>query len=300
MRHNVKRTIYFCFNPDNPLPTQVINTLKQLSQFVADCKAHRKTIGVVPTMGALHAGHLSLVKASLAQADVTIATIFVNPTQFAPTEDLADYPRTLDQDVQQLGQLGNVVVFAPEQSEVYPPDATASVIPPTIAKKLEGEFRPTHLAGVATVVLKLLNMTQADKAFFGQKDFQQVAVVKQMVKDLNVPCEICTCPIIRDDDGLALSSRNVYLSDEEREVALTLNKTLDNIEAQIKSGLTDGFEVITEMRQMLIDGGVDSIDYAIVANPINLETSDPIRLPVVALIAAHVGKTRLIDNRIIE
>ena len=251
-------------------------------------------------MGALHAGHLSLVKASLSQADVTIVTIFVNPTQFAPTEDLAAYPRHLDNDLQQLEQLGDIVVFAPSEAEVYPADATTRVIPPTISKKLEGEFRPTHFAGVATVVLKLLNMTQADKAFFGQKDFQQVAVVKQMVKDLNVPCEICTCPIVRDADGLALSSRNAYLSEEERAIALTLNRTLDKIESMVKSGLTDGFEVITEMRQMLIDGGVDVIDYAIVANPVDLETSDPISLPVVALIAAHVGKTRLIDNRIIE
>ena len=300
MQHNVSWSICFYFYLDSSLPTQVIHSLNQLIQFVADCKASRKTIGVVPTMGALHVGHVSLAKASLQQTDVTIVTIFVNPTQFAPTEDLAAYPRTLDQDLQQLEQLGTVVVFAPDQSEMYPPDATTSLIPPAIAKKLEGEFRPTHFAGVVTVVLKLLNMTQADKAFFGQKDFQQVAVVKQMVKDLNVPCEICTCPIVRDDDGLALSSRNAYLSEQEREVALTINKTLDNIEAQIKSGLTDGFEVITEMRQMLIDGGVDSIDYAIVANPVDLETSDPISLPVVALIAVHVGKTRLIDNRIIE
>lgn len=282
------------------MPTQVIETLTKLKQFVADCRGHRKTIGIVPTMGALHAGHLSLVKASLSQADVTIVTIFVNPTQFAPTEDLAAYPRHLDNDLQQLEQLGDIVVFAPSEAEVYPADATTRVIPPTISKKLEGEFRPTHFAGVATVVLKLLNMTQADKAFFGQKDFQQVAVVKQMVKDLNVPCEICTCPIVRDADGLALSSRNAYLSEEERVIALTLNKTLDEIESMVKSGLTDGFEVITEMRQMLIDGGVDVIDYAIVANSVDLETSDPISLPVVALIAAHVGKTRLIDNRIIE
>ena len=282
------------------MPTQVIETLSKLKQFVAGCKEHRKSIGVVPTMGALHSGHLSLVKASLSQADVTSVTIFVTPTQFAPTEDLAAYPRNLDDDLQQLGQLGDVIVFAPSEAEVYPAGSTTRLIPPAISKKLEGEFRPTHFAGVATVVLKLLNMTQADKAFFGQKDFQQVAVVKQMAKDLNVPCEICTCPIVRDADGLALSSRNVYLSAEERVIALTLNKTLDEIESLIKSGLTDGFEVITEMRQMLIDGGVDVIDYAVVANPVDLETSDPISLPVVALIAAHVGKTRLIDNRIIE
>ena len=288
------------------MPTQVIQTLQQLSDFVTDCKQHLKTIGVVPTMGALHAGHLSLVKASLSQTDITIVTIFVNPTQFAPTEDLAAYPRSLEGDIQQLEQLAtleqssDVVVFAPDESEVYPPDASSRLVPPSIAKKLEGEFRPTHFAGVAMIVLKLLNMTQADKAFFGQKDFQQVAVVKQTLKDLNVACEICVCPIVRESDGLAMSSRNAYLTAQERAVALSINQTLDEIQKQIRSGLTDGFEVITEMRQMLIDGGVDSIDYAIVANPVDLETSDPIRLPVVALIAVHVGKTRLIDNRIIE
>ena len=283
------------------MPSQVIQTLKQLSDFVTNCKQQLKTIGVVPTMGALHAGHLSLVKASLSQTDITIVTIFVNPTQFAPTEDLAAYPRTLEDDIgNSLSSWRDVVVFAPDESEVYPPEASTRLIPPNIAKKLEGEFRPTHFAGVATVVLKLLNMTQADKAFFGQKDFQQVAVVKQTLKDLNVACEICVCPIVRDPDGLAMSSRNAYLTDQERAVALSLNQTLNQIEAQIQAGLTDGFEVITEMRQMLIDGGVDSIDYAIVANPVDLETSDPIRLPVVALIAVHVGKTRLIDNRIIE
>ena len=183
------------------MPIQVIRTLNQLNELVADCKQHLRTIGVVPTMGSLHAGHLSLVKASLSQTDVTIVTIFVNPTQFAPTDDFDAYPRNLEHDIKQLEPLGEVIVFAPEAAEVYPPDATTRLVPPAIAKKLEGEFRPTHFAGVATVVVKLLNMTQADKAFFGQKDFQQVAVVKQTTKDLNMACEICVCPIARDPDG---------------------------------------------------------------------------------------------------
>ena len=253
-------------------------------------------------MGALHRGHLSLVEQSLEASDETIVTIFVNPTQFAAGEDLDQYPRTLDADIELLDSISgsrDLTVFAPSAEEVYPTGCTTSVVPPAIAKKLEGEFRPTHFAGVATVVLKLLNMTQADKAFFGQKDFQQVAVVKQMVKDLNVPTEIVVCPIIRDPDGLAMSSRNAYLSRDERQIALTLNQTLDDIESQVKQGLRDGFEVITEMRQQLIDGGVDSIDYAVIANPVSLETCDPIELPAVALIAVHVGKTRLIDNRLI-
>lgn len=250
-------------------------------------------------MGALHPGHLSLVEASNAESDVTIATIFLNPTQFAPTEDLEAYPKPLEDDLAKLENAGVQYAFVPSKSEMYPDDFSTKVVPPTVAKRLEGEFRPTHFGGVVTVVLKLINLTQADIAFFGQKDFQQVMVIKQMVKDLNVPVEIRVCPIIRESDGLALSSRNVYLSSEEREIALSLSNTLDHVEAQIKQGQRDGFEVLTEMRQMLIDAGVESIDYATIANPQTLEMCDPIELPAVALIAAYVGKTRLIDNRMI-
>jgi pantoate--beta-alanine ligase len=250
-------------------------------------------------MGALHQGHLSLVKQSLSQSDETIVTIFVNPTQFAPTDDWDQYPRPLESDLEKLHRAGVKYVFAPPSVEMYPPEFSTGVLPPEAAKKLEGEFRPSHFAGVATVVLKILNLTQADKAFFGQKDFQQALVIERMVEDLNLPTEICKCPIVRDADGLALSSRNVYLSESERAIALSLNKTLEHIEKLILSGLTDGFEAITEMRQMLIDGGVERIDYAVVADPRTLETVDPIRVPVVALVAAHVGSTRLIDNRVI-
>lgn len=282
------------------MPTTVIQTCELLTQFVRQCRTNGDSIGVVPTMGALHEGHLGLVRTSLETTDVTIVTVFVNPTQFAPGEDLTAYPRTLEADIQKLETCGEVVVFAPLESEMYPADATTQIIPPAISKKLEGEFRPSHFGGVATIVLKLLNVTQADVAFFGQKDFQQVAVVKQMVRDLNVPTKIEACPIVRAADGLALSSRNVYLSQAEREIALSINQTLDAIESEINGGLRDGFEVITEMRQSLIDAGVDSIDYAIVADPVTLETRDPIELPVVALVAVHVGKTRLIDNRLIK
>ena len=284
------------------MPIQVIRTISELSQHVKKLKSNQETIGVVPTMGALHQGHLSLVERSLTQTDKTIVTVFVNPTQFAANEDLDKYPRTLESDLENLQTMEGaekIAVFAPTNEEVYPADFSTQVQPPKVSKKLEGEFRPSHFGGVATVVLKLLNMTQATFAFFGQKDFQQVAVIKQMVKDLNVPTQIVTCPIVRDPDGLAMSSRNAYLSTEHRIIALSISKTLNEIEKQISGGLRDGFEVITEMRQMLIDGGVDSIDYAIIANPETLETSDPIELPAVALIAVHVGSTRLIDNRVI-
>jgi len=251
-------------------------------------------------MGALHEGHLGLARVSVEQTDVTVATIFVNPTQFAPGEDLDKYPRQLEQDTKLLASVGITHIFCPQADVMYPPGSSTSVLPPKIAKKLEGEFRPTHFGGVATIVLKLLNIVRPHVAFFGQKDYQQVAVIRKMVADLNVPVEIVACPIIRDDDGLALSSRNVYLSDEERKIALSLSATLRDAKEKIESGSRDGYEIVTEMRQSLIDSGVTSIDYVAVANPKTLETSDPIELPVVLLIAAYVGKTRLIDNFIVD
>lgn len=250
-------------------------------------------------MGALHEGHLSLARASVAETDVTVATIFVNPTQFAPGEDLSKYPRQLEADLKLLAEAGVQYVFNPQAETMYPPNSSTSIAPPKISRKLEGEFRPTHFGGVATIVLKLFNIVGPNVAFFGQKDFQQVAVVSQMVRDLNVPVEIRTCPIVRDTDGLALSSRNIYLSKDEREIALTINKTLAHVQKQIEDGQRDGFEVVTEMRQMLIDGGVSSIDYAAVVDPLTLESSDPIQLPVALLIAVYVGKTRLIDNCVV-
>lgn len=278
----------------------VLTTCGDLAKVVDELKSNQQTIGVVPTMGALHEGHLSLVRHSLSEMDETIVTIFVNPTQFAPTDDLDKYPRPLDDDIRMLTAEGVKYVFAPSNHEMYGAGFSTEVVPPNVAKKLEGEFRPNHFAGVATVVLKLLNLTQANKAFFGQKDYQQGLVIERMVADLNVPTKIVICPIVRDADGLALSSRNAYLSQHERDVALALSQTLDHAEQLIGSGLTDGFEVITEMRQMLIDAGVERIDYAVVADPQTLETVDPITRPVVALLAAHVGETRLIDNRIIH
>ena len=281
------------------MPIQPITTVSDLRSLTDGFKSKQQTIGVVPTMGALHEGHLSLVRESLKSCDQTIVTIFVNPTQFGPNEDLRNYPRPPAADYAKLEALGVEHIFAPADDEVYPRGFSTTIAPPKVAGKLEGEFRPTHFAGVATVVLKLLNMTQADSAFFGQKDYQQVLVVQTMVADLNINVDIRVCPIVRESDGLALSSRNVYLSEEERKIALTLSRTLDHVQALVGQGQTDGFEVVTEMRQMLIDGGVTSVDYAVVADPKTLNTAEKISLPVVALIAAHVGETRLIDNRII-
>ena len=223
------------------IPT-VISEPAKMRALTDGLKQKGKTVGCIPTMGALHEGHLSLARASVAATDVSVATIFVNPTQFAPGEDLDSYPRRLEEDLQLLGSIGVDYVFCPQAETMYPAGSSTSVVPPKISKKLEGEFRPTHFAGVATIVLKLLNIVGPTTAFFGQKDFQQVAVIKQMVADFDVPVKIETCPIVRDDDGLALSSRNAYLSEDEREIALTINRTLKHIQQQIQDGQRDSFE----------------------------------------------------------
>ncbi len=277
-----------------------INDLHALAQLTNGFRKSNKTIGLVPTMGALHEGHLSLVDQALQETDETIVTIFVNPSQFAAGEDLDQYPRTLEADLEKLAEVGAQHVFVPTADLVYPPGFSTSITPPQVAARLEGEFRPTHFSGVATVVLKLFNMTRADVAFFGQKDYQQVCVLRAMTADLNVNVQMRVCPIVREADGLALSSRNRYLDADQRKTALVLYQTLQHTRDLITGGLNDGFEIVTEMRQMLIDGGVDNIDYAVVANPQTLETADFIDGPVVALVAAHVGKTRLIDNLMIQ
>ena len=276
-----------------------ISTLEALRELTDGFRKANKTIGLVTTMGALHEGHLSLVRQSLDETDETIVTIFVNPSQFTAGEDLDQYPRTLDADLEKLAAVGVKHVFVPDGALMYPSGFSTSIVPAKVAAVLEGEFRPTHFAGVATVVLKLFNMTRADVAFFGQKDYQQACVIRAMVEDLNVNTKVRVCPIIREADGLALSSRNRYLDAEQRKTALVLHKTLQHVRDLITSGQNDGFEIVTEMRQMLIDGGVDCIDYAVVADPATLETADFIDGKVVALIAAYVGKTRLIDNLVI-
>lgn len=289
-------------NTSKSLSTEikVFQTCEMMRWHCQQQKSAGKSIGIVPTMGALHAGHLSLVAAANDSTDETVVTIFVNPTQFAQGEDLAAYPRNLTADLEHLRALGVATVFAPTNEEMYPPGCSSRVMPSEVANQLEGEFRPIHFSGVATIVLKLLNVTSADRAFFGQKDFQQLQVVKRMVADLNVPTEIVTCPIIREADGLALSSRNVYLSGDERGRALTLFRTLNHAKNRILGGERDGYALMSEMRQLLIDGGVSGIDYAVVANPDTLENYHMIKLPAVALVAACVGKTRLIDNILIE
>ncbi len=285
---------------EDKLNIEVIRDIAHLSTTVDRITRQGERIGVVPTMGALHTGHISLAVASRQQSDVTIATLFLNPSQFAPGEDLDKYPHTLDEDIELLNEAGVDFVFTPEANQIFPEGFSTQVQPPQVALTLEGEHRPTHFGGVATVVLKLLHMTRASVAFFGQKDYQQSLVIRSMVEDLNVPCEIVVCPIVRDPDGLALSSRNRFLSETEREQALSLSRTLELTEQLIRDGERDNHVVMNEMKQALIDGGVDIIDYAMVANANDLTIPDEITLPAVCLIAAKVGATRLIDNCVVQ
>jgi pantoate--beta-alanine ligase len=259
-----------------------------------------RRVGVVPTMGALHAGHLSLVHEARLRTDHVVATIFVNPTQFAPHEDFSKYPRTLDADLAALSSAGCHAVFVPTAEEMYPPGATTAVEPPDVARPLEGVCRPGHFRGVATIVLKLFHLIPADVACFGQKDFQQALVIRRMVADLNVPIDVVVCPTVREPDGLALSSRNRYLSSAEREQALALSRALRQAERLIEAGERDSSRIIEAMRTALVTAGITSIDYVALADPETLTEVSQVAGQSVALIACRVGNTRLIDNCLID
>ena len=256
-----------------------------------------KTTGLIPTMGALHEGHLSLVQAAQAECGYTAVTIFVNPSQFGPHEDLQKYPRTLESDLAALARQGVDLVFVPSVEEIYPPGFSTAVDPPAVAELWEGERRPGHFRGVTTVVLKLFQILPADIAYFGQKDYQQSLVIRRMVQDLNLPIEIRVCPIVREADGLAMSSRNRYLNADERKRALSIKQSLDCAAELIAQGQSDAAAICKEMRNILARGGIDDIDYVALANPETLAPVDDARQPLVALVAARVGATRLIDNQ---
>lgn len=255
-----------------------------------------KSVGLVPTMGALHEGHLSLVRRAKSECDVTVATIFVNPTQFAPHEDFSKYPRTLESDLAALAAANCDMVFVPSREEMYPADASTFIEPPQVAQPLEGVFRPGHFRGVATVVLKLFNIISADKAYFGQKDFQQALVIQRMVADLNLPVQVVVCPITREPDGLAMSSRNRYLSPSERQQALALSRALNLAQERVKLGERNATLLKGEMQETLEKAGIERVDYATIVDPQTLADVTRLEEPAVALIAAVVGATRLIDN----
>lgn len=279
--------------------TRLVTSAAETRVAVLDAKQAGDTVGFVPTMGALHAGHLSLVEASLAACDRTVVSIFVNPTQFGADEDLERYPRELDKDWQLLEELGCWLVFAPSTAEMYSAGNETSVDVGAVAKPLEGVARPEHFLGVATVVLKLFQIVPADTAFFGQKDYQQTLVVKQLVRDLRVPISIEVCPTIREPDGLAMSSRNAFLSAEQRTQALSLWQALQLAERLYARGNCDVAYLSHHLRQHFATVSGVEVEYIAFLEAGTVRPVSSIAGPTVVTIAARVGQTRLIDNHLI-
>jgi pantoate--beta-alanine ligase len=255
-----------------------------------------RSVGFVPTMGALHAGHRSLVQTARQRSDIVVVSIFVNPTQFGPNEDFSRYPRTLKQDCEMLESEGVDVVFTPTAEAMYPGGASTFVDVKGVSERLDGASRPGHFRGVATVVAKLFHIVQPDLAFFGQKDAAQVAVLRKMVRDLDFPLEIIVCPTVRESDGLAMSSRNRYLSAEERRQALILSRALRAAELQGARGETGTPALLQTMRATLQEESAIRVDYLAVVDPNTLLPIDTAEFGALVAIAAYIGNTRLIDN----
>ena len=253
-------------------------------------------LGFVPTMGALHEGHLSLVRAARAGADVVAASIFVNPTQFGPSEDLAKYPRSFERDCEMLEREGAQLLFAPSVEEMYPTDAVTWVTVEGLSEKLDGRSRPGHFRGVATVVAKLFHVVEPDSAFFGQKDAAQVAIVRRMVRDLNLAVEIVVCPIVREADGLAMSSRNAYLDGEQRKRALVLHHSLLRVQRLVNAGERDARRLASAGREEFAGENSVRLDYFEIVDPETLDPVEDVSGGALVAVAAFVGDTRLIDN----
>lgn len=277
-------------------PVQIVRTVKALRKETAKWREKGRSIGLVPTMGALHAGHISLVKLAKRKCDRVVVSVFVNPTQFAPTEDLARYPRDEKGDLDKLATVDADLVWAPEVSEMYPEGFSTSVKPGSTASELEGAFRPHHFGGVATVCCKLFSQVTPNIAIFGEKDYQQLCVLKQMVRDLNLPLKIIGAPTKREKDGLALSSRNAYLSDAERQIAPALYATISALAFEVASG-ADIVARVTDAKRKLLAAGFTKIDYIDVRDAETLAAATRASdRPRRVLAAVWLGKTRLIDN----
>jgi pantoate--beta-alanine ligase len=278
---------------------EILRTVAELRRW---CRASRRAgsaTGLVPTMGALHAGHASLIRAAAASCGSVAVSIFVNPTQFGPNEDYARYPRTFEADCALAEAEGATVVFAPEVEEFYPAGSSTFVDVEGLSDRLDGASRPGHFRGVATVVAKLLIAADPERAFFGQKDAAQVAVLRRMVADLHLPTEIVVCPIVREPDGLALSSRNVYLSAEEREQALVLSRTIRQVEALVAAGERRAGALIEAARQTFAAEPAICVDYIELVDWATLEPVETAAPGTLFAVAAWVGATRLIDNTVI-
>jgi pantoate--beta-alanine ligase len=280
------------------MPT-VVTTRVEVRHAIDAARARGLAIGLVPTMGALHAGHLSLVEASRRECDFTVVTIFVNPTQFGPGEDFEQYPRDLENDLKAMSRCGVDLVFAPGGEEVYRPPHDTTVTVGDVARRWEGASRPDHFPGVATVVLKLFNIVRPDVAFFGQKDFQQTCVVRRMVEDLDLDVAIRVCPIVREADGLAMSSRNRYLTALQRSQALVLSRSLQRASQLVEEGQRDRNVIYQAIQQKLAEQPSVEVDYIAVVDPQTLCDVQSIQIPTLAALAARVGQTRLIDNHLL-
>lgn len=282
--------------PRSELKPPLVRECDELRIFTTAAHHQRKRIGLVPTMGALHEGHLSLVDACRAACDFTVVSIFVNPTQFSDQEDFRSYPRSLEDDLKALGERSADLVFAPQTEQMYPSNHETFVQVGCCADRLEGAFRSGHFRGVATIVLKLFQLVQPQMAFLGQKDYQQLLVIRQMVKDLDLPVQICGCPIVRDQDGLALSSRNQHLKPDERQKALALPQSLNLAAELVRSGERRAPVVEDRVREYLRKNTGVSPQYVALIREGTMTSVEKIEHPTILAIAVKIGRTRLIDN----
>lgn len=279
----------------------VINTVKELRSHLAKAGNDNKTVGLVPTMGFLHEGHLSLIRRASKENDLVVVSIFVNPTQFGPNEDFETYPRDIEQDTKLAYEAGTDIIFNPSASEIYPEGSSTWVnVEGEITSVLCGASRPTHFQGVTTVVNILFNIVKPNKAYFGQKDAQQAAVLTKMVRDLHIDLELVVCPIVREADGLALSSRNTYLSSEERKQALILNQSLVKANEAYQEGERDKEQLIQLVTNRITSKPLAKIDYVSIYAYPSLQEIEKIDGSAIIAVAVHFGKTRLIDNIILE
>jgi pantoate--beta-alanine ligase len=279
---------------------RIIKQISEMQALSKECRDSGKTIGLVPTMGYLHEGHLSLIRNLRDQCQLLVVSIFVNPTQFGPNEDLAKYPRDFDRD-EQLCRAAKVdVIFYPTSLEMYPPDYHTFIQVDQLSEVMCGHSRPGHFRGVATIVAKLVNIIDPELAIFGQKDFQQVVIIQQMVKDLNFRVKILTSPIVREADGLAMSSRNKYLSSEERKLAPVLYQSLLDAEKMCREGVLDPDKILEKMTTLLNKIPQSRIDYISLVDPETLAPVEKIQGKVLIALAVYLGSTRLIDNILID
>ena len=279
---------------------KVVGTIKEVRELVKEWKKNGETVGFVPTMGYLHEGHGSLITKARENNDKVVVSIFVNPMQFGPTEDLDSYPRDLEKDSKFCECLGADLIFHPEPEEMYHDDFSSYVDMSVLTEELCGLSRPVHFRGVCTVVTKLFNIVQPDNAYFGQKDAQQLAIIKHMVQDLNMDINVVGCPIVREEDGLAKSSRNTYLSQEERKAALILSKTVKLAKELIDAGEKDADVVVAKMKENIETEPMARIDYVKAVNGLTMQQQKEIKAPMLIAMAVYIGKTRLIDNMILD